>query len=448
MSQYFRRGALIMPEPLILIVDDETDIRELISDILGDEGYRVLTAPDAATADAAYREHKPDLVLLDIWMPDSDGISLLEQWQQQAPLSCPVVMMSGHGNVETAVQATRLGALDFIEKPVALNKLLVMVERALQTQPASQVELPPEPKLAQMLPVGNSEHRQALRQQLQSLAGHQRHFGLVGEPGTCLHDMVRWVHENSAIAETPLRFDQRAMQAITEQRLDRGCIAISAGGLLTANQQQQLHDWASAGSTQRPRRLVIYCSGDLDSQYLQGSLLPSLHELLNGYVVMLQPLRRHLIDVPLLLRHYSELLSDQDNLPYRAFSLAAQNLLRQYAWPGNELQLRKFVRQLLLIGSNEEISAEEARQQLQWLQQQPALSGLDGEIFNQPLRQAREAFERQYLTHHLQQTDGSVGALADRVGMERTHLYRKLRNLGLDPRQVGKSTETIMESEQ
>jgi len=435
-----------MPDPLILIVDDEIDIRELISDILSDEGYRVLTAADAAAADAAYRAHQPDLVLLDIWMPDSDGISLLEQWQQQAPLSCPVVMMSGHGNVETAVQATRLGALDFIEKPVALNKLLVMVERALQTQPSTQLEVPAEPRPAQVLPVGNSDHRQALRQQLQSLAGHLRHFGLVGEPGTCLHDMVHWVHENSAIADTPLQFDQRALNAVLERRLERGCVCISAGGLLSERQQQQLHAWATAGSDQLPRRLVIYSTGDLDSQYLQGSLLPSLHELLNGYVVMLQPLRRHLIDVPLLLRHYSEMLSDQDNLPYRSFSLAAQNLLRQNSWPGNELQLRKFVRQLLLIGSNAEISTDEAKQQLQWLQQQPAMSGMDGEIFNQPLRQAREAFERHYLTHHLQQTDGSVGALADRVGMERTHLYRKLRNLGLDPRQVGRTAEKLTES--
>lgn len=430
-----------MPDPLILIVDDETDIRELISDILSDEGYRVLTAADAAAADSAYREHQPDLVLLDIWMPDSDGISLLQQWQQRAALSCPVVMMSGHGNIETAVQATRLGALDFIEKPVALNKLLVMVERALQTQPASQVALPAEPRQAPVLPVGNSAHRQALRQHLQSLAGHLHHFGLVGEPGTCLHDMVHWVHANSAIADTPLQFDQRALRAVAEQQLPRGCVCISAGGLLTGQQQQQLHDWASASCSELPRRLLIYSSGDLDSQYVQDSLLPSLYQLLNGCVVVLQPLRRHLIDVPLLLRHYSELLSDQDNLPYRAFSLAAQNLLRQFDWPGNELQLRKFVRQLLLIGGNDEISAEQARQQLHWLQQQPALSALDDEIFNQPLRQAREAFERHYLTHHLQQTDGSVGALADRVGMERTHLYRKLRNLGLDPRQVGRAAE-------
>ena len=191
---------------------------------------------------------------------------------------------------------------------------------------------------------------------------------------------------------------------------------------------------------------MICSSSDIDKLQQQGKTAAALYDLLQANVVTLQPLRQHLIDVPLLLRHYTELLSDQDNLPYRAFSLAAQNTLRQYQWPGNELQLRKYVRQLLLVGSNEEISAEEARQQLQWLQQQPALSGLDDAIYNQPLREAREAFERHYLTHHLQQTDGSVGALADRVGLERTHLYRKLRNLGLDPRQVGRTAETITES--
>jgi len=435
-----------MPDPLLLIVDDEADIRELISDILADEGYRVQTAANAGEAERAYHEQHPDLVLLDIWMPDTDGISLLEKWQASAPLTCPVVMMSGHGNVETAVQATRLGALDFIEKPVALNKLLVMVERALQTQPRSMVELPAEPEQPVVLPLGNSEHRKALRQQLQSLAGNRRHFALIGEPGNNLHDMVRWVHANSALGRHQLLFDQRALQTVQEDGLQQGSICISAASLLSENLQQQLLDWATAHCDSKPRRLVICSSNDIDKLQQSGETAAALYDLLQANVVTLQPLRQHLIDVPLLLRHYTELLSDQDNLPYRAFSLAAQNLLRQYQWPGNELQLRKYVRQLLLVGSNEEISADEARQQLQWLQQQPALSGLDDGIYNQPLREAREAFERHYLTHHLQQTDGSVGALADRVGLERTHLYRKLRNLGLDPRQVGRTAETITES--
>ncbi|MDA3933812.1 MAG: response regulator [Gammaproteobacteria bacterium] len=436
-----------MPEPLILIVDDEADIRELISDILADEGYRVQTAANASEADAAYRDMQPDLVLLDIWMPDSDGITLLEQWQKQSPLCCPVVMMSGHGNVETAVQATRLGALDFIEKPVALNKLLAMTERALaHDQPSSKVMLV-EQTLPYALPSGNSDYRQALRQQLQSLAGHLHHYALAGEPGTCARDLVHWVHENSPLASLPLLFDQRALQALTAGQIARGSICISAVSLLKHEQQQLLHDWASAAEPDQPRRLVLCSSGEVDDLNLQGTLTASLYELLDGTVVVLQPLRHHLIDVPVLLRQYSEMLSDRDNLPYRSFSLAAQNQLRQFAWPGNECQLRRFVRQLLLLGGKQEISAAEVQQQLQLLQQQPAVAGMDNDIFNLPLRQAREAFERHYLTHHLQQTDGNVGALADKVGMERTHLYRKLRGLGLDPRQISKPAESLINTD-
>ncbi|MDT8407946.1 MAG: response regulator, partial [Methylococcales bacterium] len=147
-----------MPAQKILIVDDENDIRELVSDILDDEGYEVITAANAEQADLAYRQHQPDLVLLDIWMPDCDGISLLEKWQKDMPLSCPVVMMSGHGNVETAVQATRLGALDFIEKPVALNKLLAMVDRSLQSHQPETSESIQQARLTQAPPVGNSHY--------------------------------------------------------------------------------------------------------------------------------------------------------------------------------------------------------------------------------------------------------------------------------------------------
>ena len=186
----------------ILVVDDESEIRGLLKEILADEGYEVDVAADASQARASRAQHDPDLVLLDIWMPDADGITLLREWAQPNGVSCPVVMMSGHGTVETAVEATRLGAFDFVEKPLSLAKLLRTVERALDSgrnkRQAGRLLVPPL-----IAPVGKSRAMHALREQVQQVAPHETPVLIVGEPGTGREAFARYIHSLSPRAASP-----------------------------------------------------------------------------------------------------------------------------------------------------------------------------------------------------------------------------------------------------
>ena len=192
-----------MSTPHVLVVDDEDDIRVLIKEILSDEGYEVTNAADAAEARAARQEGKFDLILLDIWMPDTDGISLLREWSEHGELDCPVVIMSGHGTVDTAVEATRLGAFDFVEKPLSIAKLLRTVERAIEAskkQSSTARRLLP----ALMTPVGRSKLMQSLRDKVQQYANHDSPVLLTGEAGTGRAAFARYIHALSDRAEGPL----------------------------------------------------------------------------------------------------------------------------------------------------------------------------------------------------------------------------------------------------
>src|SRR5262245_24908681 len=192
-----------MTSPRILIVDDEADIRSLLREILSEEGYEVDVAADAAQARASRSREEPDLVLLDIWMPDVDGITLLREWSRGNTAACPVVMMSGHGTVETAVEATRLGAFDFVEKPLSLAKLLRTVERALdagrQKRQNARTLLPPP-----IAPIGRSRAMQTIREQVQQVAPHDAAILLIGEPGTGREAFARYIHSVSPRAARPL----------------------------------------------------------------------------------------------------------------------------------------------------------------------------------------------------------------------------------------------------
>ena len=178
----------------ILVVDDEPDIRGLVGDILGDENYSVATAEDAASAREALRERRPDLILLDIWMPDLDGISLLKEWSEGTGLTCPVIMMSGHGTVETAVEATRLGAYDFLEKPLSLAKLLLTVERALEADRLAQENVGLKRRASTVIePIGHSAAIQRLREQVKRIAQHDSWVLIAGEPGSGRETFARYL---------------------------------------------------------------------------------------------------------------------------------------------------------------------------------------------------------------------------------------------------------------
>jgi two-component system, NtrC family, nitrogen regulation response regulator NtrX len=432
----------------VLVVDDESNIRELLEEILSEEGYQVTTAADAAQARKARAEQDFDLILLDIWMPDTDGISLLREWSEEAPIG-PVVMMSGHGTVDTAVEATRLGAVDFIEKPVSLATLLKTVERALGARPAAGERRTLVPPMR--VPVGKSETMRSLRERVERIASHDAHTLFTGEPGSGREAFVRYLSGLSRRAKGPFvtvvgsELTDADARALLLGDAGKGLLERAAGGILYINEvgemsctAQQLllailekGTYRSSGAKgERAFDARILCSAPPGFERSE-SFRRELFSHLGTVLVRVPPLRKYSEDVPELLRYYVELLVDSEGLAFRRFSVAAQNRLRNYPWPGNILELKNLVKSLLITGNGNEISLEEVERHLE--SDAPASEPLvKQDLLALPLREAREHFERAYLQQQLELCSGRVGQLAKRVGMERTHLYRKLRALGVD----------------
>jgi two-component system nitrogen regulation response regulator NtrX len=446
----------------ILVVDDEADIRGLLKEILSEEGYEVDIAADATQARAARATQVPDLVLLDIWMPDTDGITLLREWSMTDGYDCPVVMMSGHGTVETAVEATRLGAFDFVEKPLSLTKLLRTVERALDAGRRKRLSARAQGQ-ALAVPIGKSKVTQALREQVQNAASSSSPVLLVGELGSGREAYARYLHSLSARASKPffmvvaasLGADPAAALFGSERdgRVELGAFDQAAGGSLYLNGLEDLNSEAQralsgaieqngytrVGGRQRLPLNVRWISSAQDEFESHTSPDPFRRDLvahLNVITLRVPSLRDYSEDVPDLLRYYVDRLVDDQHLPLRRFSVAAQNRLRNYPWPGNVGELKNLVQRVLVLGAGEEIRLEEIEREL------AVKLAVDEPLVKQdllalPLREAREQFERAYLQQQLLLCNGKVGQLAKRVGMERTHLYRKLRALGVDFRQLG-----------
>jgi two-component system nitrogen regulation response regulator NtrX len=442
-------------------VDDETDIRGLLKEILSDEGYDVRVAADAAQARKLYSESLPDMVLLDIWMPGTDGISLLKEWVADG-LKSVVVMMSGHGTVDAAVEATRLGAFDFIEKPLSLSKLLRSVQRALEEGKPSRQSAALYLATSVLAPIGKSELMQSLREQVQRAAPHDTPVSLVGESGTGREAFARYLHSLGRRSKGPFvslaagtlteeNSDNLLLGSASEQTVDAGYLERAQGGTLYINDLEDLcprsqtvlmgvleqggfirqnsHDFV-------PLDLRLVSSARPSVESPDSPVRSDLLSQLNVLTLRIPPLREYSEDVPELLQHYVDRMVDQEGLSYRRFNVAAQNRLRNYPWPGNVRELRNLVQRLLIAGGDEEVGLDEIESELR------AAATANEPLVKQdllalPLREAREHFERAYLQQQLILSGGKVGKLAKRVGMERTHLYRKLRALGVDFRQGG-----------
>ncbi len=446
----------------ILVVDDEEDIRELLQEILTEEGYDVEVAADAAAARAARAAHPHDLILLDIWMPDLDGITLLREWSETRGDDCPVVMMSGHGTVETAVEATRLGAFDFVEKPLSLTKLLRTVERALDADRRKRVALRSQPA-ALPVPIGKGRATQLLRERVQQAAASSSPVLFLGEVGSGREAYARYLHGLSARAAHPFVVVVAAslggdpatafFGAERDGLVEPGAFERAAGGTVYLSGLEDLSQQAQrllVGALEQGSYRRSGAGNDLplDVRWLSSAIEgfdqstggePFRRDLLAhlGVITLrVPPLRDYAEDVPDLLRYYVDRLVDEQHLPLRRFSVAAQNRLRNYPWPGNVDELKNLVQRVLILGSSEEIGLEDVERELADKRAvgEPLVKQ---DLLALPLREAREQFERAYLQQQMLLCGGKVGQLAKRVGMERTHLYRKLRALGVDFRQLG-----------
>jgi DNA-binding NtrC family response regulator len=445
----------------ILVVDDEPDIRGLVQEILEDEGYVVAIAENGETARHALRERRPDLILLDIWMPDIDGITLLKEWAEEDELPCPVIMMSGHGTVETAVEATRLGAYDFLEKPLSMAKLLLTVERALEADKLQQENIGLKRRTPQVHePVGRSAAMQRLREQVKRIAQHDTWVLIMGEAGSGRETFARYLHSQSARRDRP--FVDLSVSTLTDGNAARelfgtedgehthyGSLEKAAGGTLLLDEvadmeldaQLKLLGALDSGSFLRVGgnepvridvRIVAVTQRNLEDEVRAGRFREDLFYHLNVVPLTIPALHEHAEDVSDLLNFYLDYFSTHEKLAYRRFSVGAQNFLRNYSWPGNVRELKNLVQRVLILGTGDEIGQKEVEVALGAppLVQTQVLEGLVS--FDQPLRDAREQFEKAYLDYQLEKHAGNVSKMAKEAGMERTHLYRKLRSLGIE----------------
>ena len=418
-----------MPANNILVVDDEIGIRELLSEILKDEGYNVRVAENAEAARKARREARPDLVLLDIWMPDTDGISLLKEWSQTGQLTMPVVMMSGHGTIESAIEATRIGAFDFLEKPISLPKLIATVGKAL-----AGGRVLPKAGLT-FAHLGRAKVIAELRQRLEQVSRLKMPLLLAGEPGAGFELVARMVH----LRNTPwLQPQDHAWLAVNPF----APLADARDGVLFIEDIDQLNRNEQRGLLQLIGklekfnvRLIAATAHSLLPMIESGDFDSNLHAQLSGVTLRIPSLREHAEDIPELANTMLIQMIEANECQMRILSVGALNSLRNLEWPGNLPVLQNAIKTLAVTSLNTEISADDVARVANELSLNISTGDLPmgGIPYDLPLREARERFEYQYFLHHIRREDGNMSRVADKVGLERTHLYRKLKQLGIRP---------------
>ena len=433
-----------MASKRILVVDDEIGIRELLRDILQDEGYHVELAENAAAARAARLHERPDIVLLDIWMPDCDGITLLKEWGSGGLLTMPVVMMSGHGTIDTAVEATRIGAFDFLEKPIALQKLLKTVGEALkhgEQLPKSEMNL---------ASLGKSPIVMALKDRLDKIAASSSLSPspvlLIGPKGSGAELCARFLQtpntpwlqltELNRLASAPLDI----LEAVRD-----GLLYITELTELNKTEQKGLL-LLIAKADKYNVRVVCGTSENLPKLQADGLFDHNLLQALSAVSLRIPALDEHKEDIPDLVVSIANLQFELADMEYREFDIAALNSLRNADWPGDLAQLDAVVRNLIQTSLGKKISLEDVKRVVHQFDDAKPLSASSDErrsvapksgvatsglSLDQPLREARDEFERFYFEYHMQAAMHNMSKLAEIAGLERTHLYRKLKQLGI-----------------
>ncbi len=451
----------------ILTVDDEPQILQTVGGILTDEGFEVITAPDGETALRLVREEAPDLVLLDIALPGMDGLEVLTEIKRQYP-ALPVIMISAYGSVENAVKATRLGAYDFIEKPPHADKIVLTVKNALElarlteeNRRLRQQAAPPREI------IGKSEAIQALREKLRIVAPTNASVLITGENGTGKELVARALHHLSKRSHRP--FVEVNCAAIPEDLIESELFGHEKGAFTGATARRQgKFDQAHGGTlfldeigdmslkTQakilrileeqrfervggsRPLqvdvRIVAATNKNLEEEIEGGRFREDLYHRINVIPLFVPPLRDRIEDIPLLAAHFLAEVAAENNSPPKRLSEAALEALKHRSWPGNVRELKNFIWRLAILAPGEVIEARDLALALP-----PAADGGEAAaagpavlFLEASFREARSRFEREFLRRKLEEHGGNVSATAEAIGLERSHLYRKLRAFGLE----------------
>ena len=450
----------------ILIVDDEADIRELVAGILDDEGFTTRTARDSDSALAEIANRRPSLVFLDIWLQGSklDGLQLLEQIKRDHA-DLPVVMISGHGNIETAVAAIKRGAYDFIEKPFKSDRLILVATRALETS-----RLKREVKeLKQLAPAasimtGRSACMNQLRQMIERAAKANSRILIVGPSGSGKELAARTLHGASSRADGPFVVINAA--AITPERMEielfgvepngeharkTGALEEAHGGTLfideigdmpreTQNKILRVlvdQTFQRSGGTAKVNvdvRIISSTARNLEEEIAEGRFREDLYHRLSVVPIRVPPLSERREDIPELIDYFMDQISAATGLPKRQIGQDAMAVLQSHVWPGNVRQLRNNVeRVMILAGGGPEviITADMLPQDVGSMVPAMPTSNNGEHIMGLPLREAREVFERDYLIAQISRFSGNISRTAEFVGMERSALHRKLKALGV-----------------
>ncbi|MGJ0395596.1 MAG: sigma-54-dependent transcriptional regulator [Methylocystis sp.] len=450
----------------ILIVDDEEDIRELVAGILKDEGHGVRTAKDSDEALAAIAGRRPHLVFLDIWLQGSrlDGLQVLEQVQKQHK-GLPVVMISGHGNIETAVSAIKIGAYDFIEKPFKADRLVLVAERALEAYQLRR-ELSALRQRAGAFDriVGESPPAHQLQQLIGRVAPVNSRVLITGAPGTGKELAARCIHEASARAGGPFVVINSA--TITPENMEIelfgregsdgerkiGALEEAHGGTLFLDEiadmpkdtqakilrvlvDQTFQRVGGSNKVQVDVRIISSSARDLASAIEEGTLREDLFHRLAVVPIRVPSLAERREDIPALIEYFMENMSLASGMPRRRISEDALAVLQLHDWPGNIRQLKNNVERLMILTSGDAgamITADMLPADVGELV--PATpAGVRGEkLMSLPLREAREVFEREYLVAQLNRFSGNISRTAEFIGMERSALHRKLKSLSVE----------------
>ncbi|MFN3724153.1 MAG: sigma-54-dependent transcriptional regulator [Paracoccaceae bacterium] len=446
----------------ILIVDDEKDIRELIGDILKDEGYVTRLAGNSDDAMAEINADPPSLMILDIWLKDSrmDGIDILKTVKRDNP-DVPVVIISGHGNIEIAVAAIKQGAYDFIEKPFNIDQLMVVVSRAMETSRLRRENADlrrREVTSAEML--GSSPAFRTLKAQLDKVTKSNGRVMLTGPSGSGKEMAARFIHSNSNRANAPFvsvssatvepdRMEEVLFGRETPERgIEKGLLEQAHGGVVYFDEVAEMplgtqskilrvltdQQFTRAGGTDKVRvdlRVVSSTTRDLRAEIAAGRFRQELYDRLNVVPIPVPSLEERREDIPDLTRHFIDLFHRTQGLPLRVLTQEAEAMLQTTAWPGNVRQLRNVIERVLILGeASGPIEATELPGQ------EAAVEGngrlvLGGAMATLPLREAREVFEREYLLTQINRFGGNISRTANFVGMERSALHRKLKSLGV-----------------
>ena len=446
-----------MSRKSVLIVDDEEGIRESLSGILEDEGYDVLTASSGEDALAIAKEHMPDIVFLDVWLPEMDGLETLPRLKE-IDANIPVIMISGHGNIEIAVKATRLGAYDFLEKPLSLEKVIITAKRALERKILEEENRSLKENIIKKCRlIGDSEKMRALRQQIEMAAQSNSRVLILGESGTGKEIVARLLHEKSQRAGGPFvevncaaipqelieselfGHEKGAYTGATERKsgkfelADRGTLFLDEIGDMTLQTQAKVlrvietQAFQKVGGSKNIKvdvRIIAATNKNLMEEVKNGNFREDLYFRLNVIPIIVPPLKERRDDIPLLIKYFIELFASENGIRQKEITPDVVKTFQDYYWPGNIRELKNAVERLMIMVPSDVITKRDV--DALGLFGQQVLKEYDY-FSHKTLKDARDAFEKDFIIRKLKENNWNVSKTAEVIDVERSNLHKKIK---------------------